>query len=85
MKTPSEWLDLLHKSQDGFASCMFVYREILKEQNEIEQKIALELIPLCHELEAFPESEQQTTLAVKLGDLVHKLQWGINGEKYHAT
>jgi hypothetical protein len=30
-KTRTEWLDLLHKCQNGDASCMFVLREIERE------------------------------------------------------
>jgi hypothetical protein len=69
MKTPSEWLELLHRCQDGYATCMFVYNEIENEKREEAKRLEKIALELCWEIEKFPASEHQTATSIKASNL----------------
>lgn len=64
MKTPSDWLDLLHRCQNGEATCMFVYQAMEEEKKEEARALGQQALELCWQIESLPASEQQTKVSL---------------------
>lgn len=84
MKTPTEWIELLQRCQNGEATCMYVYNAIEDEKREQAKLLAKLALELCYEIEKFPASDHQTSTSIKASDL-HSAIVGHPGWLYRQS
>ena len=77
-RTRSEWLDLLHRCQDGEASCLYVLKAIEAERDEDVEEIKR----LRAALQPFATyaDRRDAKLLAGLGDSVHVIHTGTEWE-----
>ncbi len=79
-RSRAEWLDLFHKCQDGDASCMYVLKEMERENVPTSCLVPLsaDLLALCRSIETLPASAHQTELSLKAAAVRVELERLIN-------
>lgn len=78
--SPSEWLDLLMKCQNGETTCMRVM-QIIEDQTVSKawlQEQYEKMLALCHEIEKMPASLEQTNLSLRASNIAQEMQRVIN-------
>lgn len=72
----NEWLDLLMACQDGRATCLRVMEIIDRETVPVScvESARINMLGVCHAIEALPASEQQTALSLRASAVLAELR-----------